>query len=61
MKTFLIILTSRENWEAPIIDKIQARFEDEAFLIFVEKNEYTLDEVTEMEESGEVAVSIREI
>jgi hypothetical protein len=61
MKTFAIVLTSRDNWEVPMINVIQAKFEEEAWVIFAEKNRYTLEELEEMELSGEFSVTIQEV
>ena len=61
MKTFVIVLTSRDNWEVPMINIIQAGFENEAWVKFADENRYTLEELDEMELSGEFAVTIREI
>jgi len=61
MKTFVIVLTSRDNREVPMINIIQAEFENEAWVKFADKNLYTLEELDEMELSGEFSVTIREV
>jgi hypothetical protein len=61
MKTFAVVITTRDTWDIPTINIIQAQFEDEAFGMAAELNGYTSEEFDEMESAGDFSVTIREV
>jgi len=60
MALFAVVQIEREDWDCPVIKFVEAQTSDKAFEKFAELTGFTVEELEDGEQRGEIYISIRE-
>jgi len=61
MKKYVIVMVEREDWDSEHIFITTAENEGDAYDKFAFENKYTVEELEEGEQDGEIVIHIKEI
>ncbi len=61
MSGYVVVLTEKEDWDNPQIGYYLCESEEEAYEAFAKDKEFTVDELDEGEEEGDICITVKEV